>query len=394
MIGSICSEPRVLEVMRLVNIIISIVRIAVPIILILSAMIKVVRIVTNPDKEWESSRKSIISSTIAAVLIFLMPTFISIIFNVTSSNKDYKNCLEVKTVEQINEAYNRVAEDLVSEAEKTNNPSDYYTAHSYLSNIKDDAKRKEYEDRLEVVKKRIDEKEERPNNNSNNGGPNIDNANIPVTPEIRAACGIMLNADTVKVRLTACSGPHALDNPQDLPGGATQNSSGSWVANRAIPFSQYRMGMFFGEIGAAQFDSRQNFFQTFSIMYTTVFLKSVVPNLIASGQANNYSQEIGYLSGECSQVYKESQHEMYYVSGAYKNIIDEATNATKYYILVNTDGSLVNVRYNTTSGILGVMYNAAKEGRDIHGILNAMRSGHTFADNYKNAVIYDCRNVK
>ena len=120
----------------------------------------------------------------------------------------------------------------------------------------------------------------------------------------------MLNADIVKVRLTACSGPHALDNPQDLPGGATQNSSGSWVANRAIPFSQYRMGMFFGEIGAAQFDSRQNFFQTFSIMYTTVFLKSVVPNLIASGQANNYSQEIGYLSGECSQVYKESQHDL------------------------------------------------------------------------------------
>ena len=51
MIASICSEPKILEVMRLVNIFINIIRIVVPILLIFTLIFKFAKATINDDKD-------------------------------------------------------------------------------------------------------------------------------------------------------------------------------------------------------------------------------------------------------------------------------------------------------------------------------------------------------
>ena len=398
MIGSICSEPRVLEVMRIVNIIILIIKIAIPIILIVIGMLDFAKAVSvGADDALPNSIKTFVKRIIVAILIFLIPTFISIIFSITSSSKDYKNCLEVRTKEEINAIYLQVEEKLVAEAESSNNISDYTNAYGYLINIKDDNKRQEFQDRLAEVKKIIDEK-----NKSDYPIVDIDTSSdygkdIPVTDELKAACKLILNQDKVKIRLIACSGKNAAENPSDLPGGGTPSGgqmNGEWVANSTIPLSRYRMGMFFGEIGPLQYNSNQTFFQAFSLMYTTFFLNQVVPKYMSIGQPNDFSNEYTFYTGECAQVYKDSQYNAYYVSGQYKSIIDTTESATRYLILANKEGHLVHVRYNTTSHILEAMYDAASSGKDVQGVIDATRNANKFTENYVGATVYDCRNIK
>ena len=154
MILSICSEPKVLEVMRIVNIVISIIKIVVPILLILFCMIDGVKATMSGDTE--KLGKVIVARLIAAILIFFIPTFINLIVTSTTGNNDYKNCLIVRSRSQINSLYNVQEEALVKKAETTKDLSDYNTAVIYLNNIKDKEKYNEFSERLDKVKEEID----------------------------------------------------------------------------------------------------------------------------------------------------------------------------------------------------------------------------------------------
>ena len=154
MLLSICSEPKVLEVMRIVNIVIQIIRIVIPILLILFCMIDGVRATMSGDLE--PLKKSIVARCIAAILIFFIPMFVSVIVNSTTANYDYKNCLVIRTRSQINAIYNTREEEYVSKAETSKNMNDYNTAIIYLNNIKDQEKYKEFQERLRKVKEEID----------------------------------------------------------------------------------------------------------------------------------------------------------------------------------------------------------------------------------------------
>ena len=76
MILNVCDLPDVLKVMRIVNIAITIIKVIVPIILIVSAMIDFARAVSN--SELNKISKTMINKVIAAVLVFLMPTLLPI----------------------------------------------------------------------------------------------------------------------------------------------------------------------------------------------------------------------------------------------------------------------------------------------------------------------------
>ncbi len=158
MIASICSEPKVLEIMRLVNIFISIIRIIVPILLIFSLMFKFMSVIkTGNEDELAKVKKSSIINVVAAVLIFLIPNIISIIVKIGFKENDYDKCLEVNNI-TITEAYEDKMENLVLKAEETLNINDYSNALNYLNNIKDENKRSSYANRLKKVKEKIDER--------------------------------------------------------------------------------------------------------------------------------------------------------------------------------------------------------------------------------------------
>ena len=107
----------------------------------------------------------------------------------------------------------------------------------------------------------------------------------------------------------------------------------------------------------------------------------------------NALNDINYRAGNCTQNFRYSLYKDRYESGQYKEKIDEVMDATRYFLLVNTDGSLTDVRYNTSSKIVDAMEKASKEGKDLLGMVEALKDNHTLKYFYKDAQLYDCRNL-
>ncbi len=158
MILGICESPNVLEIMNIVVTIIKVIITVVPIILLFSLIFKAVSAATQGKEDALAKlKKKAVPNIIAAVLIFLIPTLVSLIVTVSFPESDYTKCISGISRESIQEAYEDKAEKLVRTAEETLNINDYSAAMSYMPNVKDDDKRESYEKRLEEVKKLIDE---------------------------------------------------------------------------------------------------------------------------------------------------------------------------------------------------------------------------------------------
>lgn len=180
MILSICSNPQVLEVMRIINMIILIIKIAVPILLILTGMITLMSTIkTGNDDLLAKAKKQLISNSIAAVVIFLIPTLVNVIVKISDTNNEYKDCLYADT-EIISNAYTSRAEELLSSAEKSKIYNDYYAAKDAVSKIKDENERASLEERLDNLYKDIKsdiDKNNNGNSENNNSGSGTNTGN-------------------------------------------------------------------------------------------------------------------------------------------------------------------------------------------------------------------------
>ncbi len=157
MIIDICDSPNVLEVMYIINIVITIIKIAVPILLIVSLMITFVKAVSSNDSDaLEKAKKSSVAKVIAAILVFFIPTFVNTIVTVVSPESNYSKCIADISKETIAQAYNNVMDSLVTNSEDSKTYSDYSLALSYLINIKGKDKKEEYQKRLDAVKEEIE----------------------------------------------------------------------------------------------------------------------------------------------------------------------------------------------------------------------------------------------
>ena len=148
MILSICDLPDVLAVMRIVKIVITIIKVVVPILLIISAMIDFARAVS--DAELNKITKPMVNKVIAAVLVFLIPTFVKLIAQITLNDSEYEACLGDITIDTITTAQTNQIEVIIKKAEDNPTESNYNQALQYLSQIEDESKRKEFESRLEA----------------------------------------------------------------------------------------------------------------------------------------------------------------------------------------------------------------------------------------------------
>ena len=158
MILGICESPNVLEIMNIVVTIIKVIITVVPIILLFSLIFKAVSAATQGKEDaLVELKKKAVPNIVAAVLIFLIPTLVSLIVTVSFPESDYTKCISGISRESIQEIYEEKAERLVRTAEETLNISDYSVAMNYMPKVKDDDKREAYEKRLEEVKKLIDE---------------------------------------------------------------------------------------------------------------------------------------------------------------------------------------------------------------------------------------------
>ncbi len=133
MVLGICSAPEVLEVMRIVKIVITIIKIAVPILLIIFGMITYVRAITDSDNDnITKANKTIVNMFIAAVAIFLVPTIVGVVFDVAGANSNgVIDCFYNADKEGIINGY-------IARIETSFSKVDYNKAKRYIDNLDDD----------------------------------------------------------------------------------------------------------------------------------------------------------------------------------------------------------------------------------------------------------------
>ena len=156
MILSICELPEFLKVVKIVKIVITIIKIVVPILLMISAMIDLVKAVTNA--ELNKMTKPIVTKVVAAILVFMIPTLVDVIFTITMTEKTYNNCFTNATDERIRQIYIENMDALIEKAKKEETTSAIGDAKNYLVNIKDQDLKDKYQKEIDEIEKALEEK--------------------------------------------------------------------------------------------------------------------------------------------------------------------------------------------------------------------------------------------
>ena len=155
----ICQNGDVLSVFRIVNMAILIIKIAVPILLILTGMITLMKTIKVGNEDLlAKAKKQLINNSIAAIAIFLIPTLVSVIVKTNGVENGYKDCLTSATSEGITTAYISTVDTLLAKAEESKTYNDYYSALNALAKIKDKTLKDNYNNRLSILYKDIEAK--------------------------------------------------------------------------------------------------------------------------------------------------------------------------------------------------------------------------------------------
>ena len=157
MILSICDDPKTMEVINIVVRIVNILKIVVPILLLFVLAFKFTKAaVAKNEEEVKKAEKTAVPSVIAAALIFLVPTAINLIIDISFPDNEYSACFVETSVEKIEAAYVMKMEKLFNRADNSLNMGDYVAAMNYLTYIKNEKERQEYEEKLKEIKEKID----------------------------------------------------------------------------------------------------------------------------------------------------------------------------------------------------------------------------------------------
>ncbi len=244
--------------------------------------------------------------------------------------------------------------------------------------------------KLKEIKEKIDEQNKKVNTNSSLVSSGLGREIVP-SQGLIIACNWVLNQELVNIRLETCQQEeYRYKQPElDLPGGATIGSTKD-VAKKTITLYDYSLGVFFGEENILV--SPQSRY-AFTIIYKTVFLRSRAYNAMSRGIDPLTGHEIRYSAGNCNQNYKERQRKSKYDSGKYKTELDDARETTKYLILANTNGEVTDARYHSYTGIEQQITRDGKAGMEFTQIIEDIKSGNDDSYAYRNAKVYDCRNL-
>ena len=157
MIMSICDVPDALKVIRIIKTVITIIKIVVPILLIVSIMVDLMGNVSSSNV-LDGIGKSITRKIVAAILIFMIPSFVNLIISTIDGSVEYKTCFEYATTENIQAKYEQHMSSLMATIRKNPTMENYSSAKSYLRNISDNSLKDKYSNELETLKEQIEAK--------------------------------------------------------------------------------------------------------------------------------------------------------------------------------------------------------------------------------------------
>ena len=221
----ICDNAEILSVIRFVNIMISAIKIIVPIILIVTLSYDFLKATASHDEDSvKKAAGNAVRKAIAAAFVFMVPTFVSILIELSSNDFEYKTCLSNATVENIEAAYEKRAHKLMNDARENFSNDTYLLAMQALKHIKDESIRSAYEEELEVIKQGIDAKRlvdiVRRSKKDSDYQAAVDAVNALEDKDLRN----QLEDELEEISLTMtkymadyCSNGECIDNPLGLP---------------------------------------------------------------------------------------------------------------------------------------------------------------------------------
>ncbi len=394
MILKICDTPQSMVVMNVIVRVIEVIRIVVPIILLFSlALIFTKASMSGNQDAIEKIKKKAVPVISIAFAIFIVPTIVNLIIEITMPGNGYSECLVYISENKIDELYEDKAEYWVLKTEETLDINDYNTALGYLPYVKNEEKKEYFEIELQKMKVLIDEFRKSEEGLTSGLGMDI----VP-KEELIEACRWIMDDDKVNIRLSTCvEEEYKYKDPErELPGGATEQSNGQWRAKKTIPLSEYQMGVFFGEEHVTAPAESRN---AFMLIYKTELIHNTVHYAIKAGRDPLAGEEIYFRAGSCAQNYRESQRRSKYDSGKYKKEIDETVENIKYLVIADDAGDemgqTTNVIYHSYTGIEQQIEQAGRDGKEFVEIIeNVIKSGNDDSYRYKNARVYDCRNIE
>ena len=139
MILSICNSPSILEIIKIVRIIITVILIVVPSVLMFSLIFKFISAATKGDDDAIAIiKKKAVPNIVAAALIFLIPTIVSLLVQVSFPNSEYSQCLGNSNSDTISGLYYDDALAKLNLVKQTLLLNDYYNAESKIEKVNDD----------------------------------------------------------------------------------------------------------------------------------------------------------------------------------------------------------------------------------------------------------------
>ena len=158
MILKICDNVDVLRIIMFLKTFITIIKIAVPSILILSCMIEAIRAIISHDNDLISKLlNSWKTKIIAALLIFLIPTFVNILVNIgEADSNELKKCFANSNSETIEVLTVELANKRLATLRQTLTNTDYSIAYSTIKKIKNETTKNQLLEKLKVLKHYVD----------------------------------------------------------------------------------------------------------------------------------------------------------------------------------------------------------------------------------------------
>ena len=200
MILNICDSADILKVMRIIKIVIIALQILVPIILIVASMISFTKAVSSGENK--KAINSFKLKLLAAVIIFLVPTFVNLVFKLVDQNKVYYSCLENATKEGIAAAYKEEAQTYIINAKTTLLESNYAAARTFVNQMDDGPEKQELEKELDQIKvdvaNAIKEREEKLKKAQSSGGGGVSPTGISPTGEYTPVEAMDMEEEKVK----------------------------------------------------------------------------------------------------------------------------------------------------------------------------------------------------
>ena len=147
----ICEDPDILNILYIFIKILNFATIATIVILVIMIMYDIIKMMSSSNVETKNGINSITKRIIAAVIVFLVPSIISVVLNITGQTLDYGDCLNNANKEFISIANADKAEEYLKLAEENKSSEALYKAKKYINKISDENVKEVMLNRVDIV---------------------------------------------------------------------------------------------------------------------------------------------------------------------------------------------------------------------------------------------------